>query len=285
MKKHLCLLSFLAFAGLLFSQPGGIEYGSNKEVGKYIEVDGINLYYETYGAGTPLLLLHGGLGSISAFGSSIPVLSEKYKVIAADSPGHGRSEQPEELTYPSMAHTFSKLIDRLGLDSVYVMGWSDGGVIALILAAERPDKVKKIIAVGANTTLDGLTEEAVHFTKVEMADFVKSNPTKADAERYYGWWTEPFFRLSPEPEKWKSIFEKVQKMWATETYIPREQLEKIAMPTMIVQGDRDEIKLTHTEEIFRAIKNAQLCVLPNTSHLVFEERPGLMCRIAMEFFE
>jgi pimeloyl-ACP methyl ester carboxylesterase len=116
MKKYLLitLSAALLVACNVFAQ--SVKYGSNN--GKFLTISKTKTYYEEYGKGMPLLLLHGGLGSISNFEKCIPELSKKYRVIAADSPSHGRSGQIDSLTYPVMADYFSKMIDELRLDSL-----------------------------------------------------------------------------------------------------------------------------------------------------------------------
>lgn len=179
-----------------------IAYGSNPACGKYITVGKSQIYYETYGHGAPLLLLHGGLGSISSFKNCIPELAKHYLVIAPDSPGHGRSSHTDSLSYQFLADYIAEFIDLLKLDSLYVLGWSDGGIIGLILAAERPDKIKKLIAVGANTRLDDLMEEDIEWIKYNLVDWAKGNKE----------WLNDYLSLSPQPEKLDAYLKNTQKM-------------------------------------------------------------------------
>lgn len=130
-----------------------ITYGSNN--GNYLTINNTKLYYEEYGNGTPLILLQGGMGSIADFRLCIPELSKHFRVIAPDSPGQGRSELADSMSYQLMAGYFSKMIDLLKLDSAYIIGWSDGGNTGLILANNRPDKIKKVVVSGANYSLRG----------------------------------------------------------------------------------------------------------------------------------
>ena len=149
----------LVFVSILYTcchtSTSKIKYGSNN--GSVINIKGKNIYYEAYGAGIPLLLLSGGgiNRSIRDFGLCIPELSKHYRVIAPDTPGQGRSEQTDSLSYNLLADYMSQLIDSLKIDSVYVMGWSDGAIVSLLLAEKRADKVKKVIAVGANNGIRG----------------------------------------------------------------------------------------------------------------------------------
>ena len=121
-----------------------VEYGDNN--GKYLTLLDTKIYYEEYGQGTPLILLEGGMGSIYDFAKCIPELSKHYRIIAPDTPGQGRSEMADSMSYELMAEYISKFIDLLKLDSAYVMGWSDGGNTALILGNKRPEKIKGIVA-------------------------------------------------------------------------------------------------------------------------------------------
>ena len=126
-------------------------YGDNKQAGHYIKLRGINLYYETYGQGEPLLLLHFNGGSISAFTYNIPYFANSNKVIAVDSRAQGKTvDRGDSLTFEMMADDFNALLDSLRLDSCYVIGWSDGGISGLLLAIRHPDKVKKLAITGAN---------------------------------------------------------------------------------------------------------------------------------------
>ncbi len=251
-----------------------IKYGSNPDRGKYITIDKIQIYYEMYGQGVPLLLLHGGLGSIENFKNCIPELAKHYLIIAPDTPGHGRSSQTDSLSYQFLSDYLSKFIDHLKLDSLYAMGWSDGGIIGLILAAERPDKIRKLIAVGANTRLDDFNNEGIEWIKNSMVDWAKNNKD----------WLNNYLSLTPQPEKIDSYLKNTQKMWLTNIYIPQNIIESIRIPIMILQGDKDGIELENTVELHRKINYSQLCILPNTSHFVFDEKPELMNKIAIEFF-
>lgn len=252
-----------------------IKYGSNKEVGKYAIIDDLKIYYETYGEGTPLLLLHGGLGSIENFSMVIPALSKNYKVIAVDSPGHGRSSITDTLSYQMMAEKFTKFIHHLNIDSLYIMGWSDGGIVGFILAGERNDKVKKLIAIGANSKFDGLAPQTVGWMKEYMIEWMKNDSV----------WVKSYKMLSPEPDKMEGFLLKSQKMWLTENEFPEIDLEKITVPTLLMQADNDVITLNHFNEMFTTIPNAQMCIIPNTTHFCLWERPKLISQIVMEFLK
>lgn len=139
-------------------------FGKNEVVGKYLDVNGIKMYYEIYGQGEPLLMIHGNGGSISNFENQIPYFSKKYKVIAVDSRAKGKSEDLQDsLSFEMMADDFSALLDKLHVDSCYVLGWSDGGINGLLLAMRHPEKVKKLAITGANLWPDSTAISAVDY--------------------------------------------------------------------------------------------------------------------------
>ena len=249
-----------------------VSYGSNN--GKYLTIRGTKVYYEEYGKGTPLILLHGGFGSIDYFQKCIPILAKQYRVIVPDAPGLGRSEYANSrLNYQVLANYNSKLIDLLKLDNVYVIGFSDGANAALILAKNRPDKVKKLVAAGANYKLAGLKnlEETKRYgdtvwVEKEMKDWIKG-----------------YQKLSPT-KNWKRYVSEIGLFWFEEQYFPKADLEAIAIPSLIVYGDKDMITLEHGLEIHYAIKNSQFSVLPNCSHNIFWDKTDLILRIMTDFF-
>ena len=225
MRILLSLFLFSCCIGLTFGQPA-IHYGSAD--GKYLSIRKSRIYYEEYGKGIPLLLLHGGFGSIQDFQKVIPELSRHYRVIAIDSPGHGRSEQADSLSYPLLASYFSMVIDVLKLDSVYVLGWSDGGNAALILAADRPDKVKKTVVSGANSTTDGLAAGLVDQFKLLTPDYVAANMKE---------WLNGYKKLSPQKDSWRKFVSDSQKMWITRIAVPESKMKQIRRPVLLIPSD------------------------------------------------
>src|SRR6476620_4516716 len=156
MKKVLQFLFiiFLGGAGVKLDAQSPFDtsiYGRNKAAGHYIKTRGFSMYYEAYGNGEPLLLIHGNEGSINNFLYQIPYFSRTYKVIVADSRSQGKSaDNSDSLSYEMMADDLNAILDSLRLSSCYVIGWSDGAINGLLLAIRHPDKVKKLAVTGAN---------------------------------------------------------------------------------------------------------------------------------------
>lgn len=249
-----------------------IPYGSN--AGKYISVSSTRIYYEEYGEGPVLLLLHGGLGSIHDFARVIPELSDHFRIIAPDSPGHGRSERADSLSYQLMASLFSEFIDLLNLDSVYIMGYSDGGNTALILASQRPDKVKRIVVSGADSNTDGYSPEALGFIQGMTPELVKA---------YMPEWLTDYQNKNPQKDQWEQFINDSRKMWLEKVVISDDHMRQIKSRTLIVLGDRDVITLEHGLHMFRSINSSEFCVLPNTPHETFMVNPDLINRMAIDF--
>ncbi len=263
-KTFLFLIFTLHF--FYFSQSQNVDFGNNKAVGKYYDVNGIKMYCEIYGKGKPLLLLHGNGGRISDFKKIIPYFSKKYKVIAVDSRAQGKSiDLKDSLSFEMMADDFNVLLDQLKLDSVYVFGWSDGGINALFLAMRHPDKVKKLASTGANIFVD-----AAAFIPEFYDDSVKEYNDNKNKN-----FTNP-------------IEKNQRKLFLLDFFQPKlsfKDLIIIKCPSLIISGDKDLIALEHTINIYRNIPKAQLWILPNSNHGTFQEDTYAFCEKVNKFFK
>lgn len=279
MTKHLTrllvLLTILSWS--CSSDTSHVE--PEKVRGKYVSIRGHKVYYEEYGNGAPLLLLSGGgiTRSTNDFAKVIPLLSQHYKVIVPDTPGQGKSEQIDTIGYDILTETMSLFMDSLAVDSVYLMGWSDGGIVSILLAEKRPDVVKKVIAVGANNGLRGAVPPGVPI------DSVMPLPIEG-WERNNKGIVEAYIKAHPSND-WKRLVQNLNDMWLAREYFPDSVYSRIHIPVLIVLGDRDDIIVEHGLEMHRKISGSQFCVLPNTTHDVFAEQPGLISAIALDFFK
>jgi pimeloyl-ACP methyl ester carboxylesterase len=278
--KKICTLISISLLALLTNCNNDTEkivYGSNN--GKVMRILNTNIYYEEYGKGMPLILLSGGgIGqSIKDYERCIPELAKHYRVIAPDTPGQGRSELPDSLTYQVITEFMSQFIDSLKLDSAYVMGFSDGGIVGILLAAKRSDKVKKVIASGPNNGKRGAAlppgVPLDSLKPMSLSMFEKVN--KSLIEEY----------MKKLPRDWKKYQRDLDKMVYAKEYFPDSVYASIHIPVMIVLGDQDMISIEHGNEMHQKIKGSQFCVLPNTTHYVFIEKPELINKIAIDFFK
>lgn len=242
----------------LIEANGIITYGQNKAAGHYAEVNGIKLYYEIYGQGHPLIVLHGNGGSIENASNFYPELMKTYKVIAVDSRAQGMSgDTKDPLTYDMMASDVAKLLDQLNIDSAYVWGQSDGAILGLILAMDHPKKVSKVLAFGSNIQPDTL---ALFPADVKQCEKIcKERKNAKDA--------------------------KLNCLMAYYPNIPYSKLKTIKAPVLVMAGDRDMIRPEHTLKIFQNIPNSQLFIVPGATHGACWEKPELFLQTLHNFFD
>jgi pimeloyl-ACP methyl ester carboxylesterase len=263
------LLLLLSLSNHLFAQQP-IEYGSNK--GKYLTINNTKVYYEEYGKGTPLLLLHGGLSTISLFSTAIPDLAKHFRVIVVDAPGEGRSEMADSVSFPLLATYSSKMIDLLGLDSLYVYGFSVGAITALHLAANRPDKVKMAVIHSGAFHYDGYGP-GFGGDKV-VPEMLEANPK---------FWLNEHLSKSPQKNEWKKYIRDFVKIFDNHAFIPEARLGQISAQVLILQGDMDLVKTEHAVQMNRLIKGSQLAILPSSTHFALYENPELVKRTIIDF--
>ena len=241
---------------MAYAQTKSVEYGNNPKAGHYAAINGINLYYETYGKGKPLIMLHGNGGSIDAFKYQIPFFEKYYNVIAIDSRMQGKSGgQSDTLSYDMMAADFAGLLDYLKIDSANVLGWSDGGIDGLILAMKFPKKVSKLAISGANIVPDS--------TAMYPADLEQMKRTV----------------LTSTSEKDRTL----NRMMIYQPQIPYSDLRKILCPVLVMAGDKDLIKPEHTLKIFQSLPSASLCIFPDAYHHVCQQYPKLFNETILTF--
>jgi len=253
----ICTILFCA-SGISFSQTP-IPYGDNKEVGKYISINGVQHYYEIYGNGAPLLLIHGNGTGIKGWAAQIEFFRKKYKVYTIDCRGRGKSELGKDtLTYMQQANDMATFIQLMKIDSVYVVGKSDGGIIGILLGVYFPQNIKKIVAFGANMQPDStaLYPQCVTDTKEERRNADKMLAAKDTTQN------------------WHLILQK-NRMMEFQPHITAADLHKIKVPVLVMSCDRDLIKEEHTFFIYKNIPLANLAILSGESHHVAKQNPDL----------
>jgi pimeloyl-ACP methyl ester carboxylesterase len=259
------LFALPLFAAGLMAQDASIPYGDNPAVGKYYDIRGIKLYCEVYGEGRPLLLIHGNHGSIKSFAHNLPYFAAKYKVIAVDSRAQGKSKDDgESLTFEMMADDEAALLEALNIERAYVIGWSDGGITALLLAMRHPEKVIQLAATGANLWPDASA----------FAPGVWERDKKYyDAHHQQAWHT------GKEKNDWKLFL-----LDWNQPHISLSALHSIHCPALIICGDHDLISLEHTVQIFQNIPQAALWVVPCSGHATLIEHQDDFNKSVDDFF-
>jgi len=241
------------------------RFGANPAADGRFTHDGVSLYYEVYGVGDPLLLVHGNGGSIGSLAAQIAYFREHYRVIAMDSRDHGRSgDSLDKLTYEKMTDDLAALLDHLNTGPAYVLGWSDGAIEALLLALRHPAKVRKVAAMAANLnpSEDAMRPEVIALVKSAVAAATAADKDTPAGRR----------RL------------KVRSLMLDEPHIPLEALEAITAPTLVMAGDHDLVRDEHTVAIFQHLPNSQLAIFPNATHMIPYDDPALFNATVDRFF-
>jgi len=244
-----------------------VDYGNNSAAGKTFTFNGNRFYYETYGRGLPVLLIHGNGESISFFKGQIGAFSRHHQVIAMDSRGQGKSELgTAALTYEGMAEDVNALLEHLELDHVKVLGQSDGGIIGLLLAIHHPGKVSMLAVMGANLEPDAAYSWAI--------DGIVRLRNRITAELAHS--------SDPKPLQLQLQF---LDLLGNQPHIPLADLKNIETPTLVMAADRDVIRDEHTLSMFHAIPKSQLAIFPGATHVIAAQDPARFNRTVLDFFD
>ena len=247
-----------------------IPYGNNADAGAFVKVNGISLHYEKYGqGGMPLLLIHGNGGRIVGLECQIAHFSTSRRVIIADSRDHGLSGSTgNRLTYEQIADDLAALLTELKIDKADVLGHSDGGIVALLLAIRHPQRVNRVVSSAPNLRPDttAVRQEFLESVRQQSAEAV-SMLAKGDASRD---WTRRKRQLD---------------MMLEEPHISHEDLQRISAPTLIIGADSDAMPLSHFVEIYEHIPQAQLFIIPGATHLMHRLEQELYNLVASRFLD
>jgi pimeloyl-ACP methyl ester carboxylesterase len=213
--------------------------------GRYADVNGIKLYYETHGTGHPMVLLHGGLGSGEMFGPILPALADHHQVILVDLQGHGRTadiDRPIDVVL--MADDVAALIDHLGLQKPDVVGYSLGGGVALLVAMKYPEKVRRLVSASAHIRRDAIYAEMLQQqgqVSAAAAEFLKDTPMY-----------ELYQRVAPRPEDFPRLLDKIGEAMAKD-FDYTEEVRGLQVPTLVVAADADMAPPSHYVEVFNLL--------------------------------
>lgn len=238
--------------------------------GQTANINGIDIYYEVYGEGDPLLLLHGGLANGTYWANQIPAFAQDYQVIVMDSRGHGRSSFDDTpISYDLMSSDVLTLLDHLEIPQTDLVGWSDGGIIGLDIALSNPDRLNRVVAYGANFDPTGV--------RLDIGSSDRFNAYIARA-------SEDYQKLSPHPERWDEFLANISNMWATEPNWTMDQIASITTPFLILDGAEEEaIDLNQTKLMAVLMPNAELLLIPGTGHFAMFEKPEEFNQIVLDY--
>jgi pimeloyl-ACP methyl ester carboxylesterase len=261
-------------------------------IGAYAEVNGINLYYETHGAGRPMILLHGGLGSGEMFGPILPTLAEKHLVIVPDLQGHGRTADIDRpIDERLMADDVAALIDHLGLEKPDLVGYSLGGGIAFHTAVKYPDKVRKLVTASVYFRWDDVHPELLAQmgqVNADAAELMKDTPMY-----------QLYQQVAPRPEDFGHLLDKIGELMKEEFDLT-EELRGIRVPTLLVAADADQAPPSAFVEAFKLLDGGlrdggwmgenrpkgghALAILPGLTHYSIFASP-LFAAVTLDFLD
>jgi pimeloyl-ACP methyl ester carboxylesterase len=242
----------------------------------YLPVGDLRIYYETQGEGRGLVLLHGGLTTIdSSFPKLRPLLARGRKVVAIEQQAHGHTADLDRpLSYEQMVEDTAVALEQLGLSGADLFGWSDGGIVALGVAARRPDLVRRVAISGAGYSADAEGAEA-------RAHYQRLDADGADLALF----REAYLRVAPRPRDWPVLVDKCKAMWSGFRGWAEAEMRALAAPLLVMVGDRDTVRLEHAVELFRIVPEGRLAVLPGSDHGAPLTRSDWVAAMLADFFE
>jgi pimeloyl-ACP methyl ester carboxylesterase len=256
-----------------------------RQVANTVSVNGVDMYCEIHGFGTPLVLLHGAISTIeTSFGPVLAPLAEARRVIAIEQQGHGHTADFDRpLTYEQMAEDTAALLRELEIEDADFFGYSMGAGIALQLAIRYPDLVRKLVLASLAWTREGLHPEIVEVIESTSPEDLAGSVFET-----------AYMKTAPNPENWPTLVRKCNQLDREFVGWPPEQVQSIKAPTLLVIGDSDIVRPEHAVQTFRllgggvegetaGLPNCQLAVLPGTTHLTLVERAGWLVSMITAF--
>jgi pimeloyl-ACP methyl ester carboxylesterase len=253
----------------------------------YAPVNGLNMYYEVHGSGRPLVLLHGGFGTIETdFGRLLPNLAQTRQVIGVEQQAHGHTADVDRpLRYEQMADDVAALMAYLGIDNADAFGYSLGGNTALQVAIRHPGLVRKLALLSANYRRDGWPPEVYPIVESLTPEMLAGTP-----------WQEAYLRVAPNPQDFPALVEKIKELDRTFVGWSDAAVRSIAAPTIVIIGDADHVRPEHAVEMFRllgggvpgdlvGVPPSQFAVLPGTTHVGAGGRTELLLAIVPPFLD
>jgi len=239
----------------------------------YVDVNGLRTWHEVSGEGDPLVLLHGAFAGASSWSGQAPVLARAgYRVHVPERRGHAHTpDVPGPLTYDVMADDTVAYLDGVVGGPAHLVGWSDGAVVALLVAQRRPDLVDRLVLIGQYYNSSGKVTGGL----VEQLS--------AGGDKVIGFLRAGYDPVSPDgPEHFPVVYAKTMQMLATEPEIDLASLTVVGAPTLVLQGDRDEVTLEHGAAVAAVLPHGGFAVLPGT-HALPVENPGVVNALLLWF--
>ena len=251
----------------------------------YVPVNGLDMYYEIHGDGSPLALFHGAMGTIdSCFPRLLPALAATRQVIAVELQGHGHTADVDRpLSYRQLAADTAALLEALGIGLTDLVGYSLGGAVAMQLAMQHPGLARRVVSAGGTSyRRDGLYPEML------------AEPESAADDLTGSTWHQAYQRVAPDPSRWPDLVAKNGELDRTFAGWTDEDIQAMTTPMLLIIGDSDIVRPEHTMKMFRLLGGgvigdlaglpaSQLAVLPGTSHVGLLDRVDWLQSMILEF--
>lgn len=252
--------------------------------GHYVQANSLKMYYEEFGSGEPLILIHGGMAVSKSFAPEIPAFSKQFRTIAPDSRGHGRTDNPGgEFSYRLMADDMAAFIKALRLDRPLICGWSDGGQIALELGMHYPELIRCMVVGAAWYQFSQQYQTMLKAMGFESPGIVNIERMKQSLSQLVDVWRS-WHSSVYGPNHWETLATQISTMWWTPLNYTEDDFQKITIPALILIGDRDQIiPVEEAEKMYRLISGAELAVLPNSDHSLPATRSELFINTVLDF--
>jgi pimeloyl-ACP methyl ester carboxylesterase len=253
---------------------------------KRIEINGISMSYYDKGAGRPLILLHGGAGAAIYWKFYLEKLQDYYRVVAPDLRGHGRTDNPEgNISYKLMSDDIAAFVDKLEIESPILCGWSDGGQIALEVGLRYPEKVKAIIAGGVVSEISQEFLDSLKNIGVKSSGIIDYQKMEEAIPELLRTWKELHSPIYGS-DYWKKLIKQLSSMWLDPDGYLGSMVRKIAVPALIVAGDRDQfIQIEGTIKLYKLIENVELSVVANSDHHLMRKNKEMFYKIIHDFID
>jgi pimeloyl-ACP methyl ester carboxylesterase len=240
-----------------------------------LQTDGVRIVYDIAGEGPPVLLLHGGTTDSTWWGELLPALKQNHTVITMDSRGHGRSSFDERpITYHVMANDTLALLDHLGIASADIVGWSDGAIIAIDIALRQPERLRRVVAYGANFDQSGYrTGDADAPPGLGFQIFQNEYPRRYQEQ-------------SPHPDRWDELGIVMHQLYSVEPHWTHDQMHTIQTPILVLDGlDEEVIDIEHSRLLADLLPNGTLELMPGTGHFAMIDQPAEFARIVVDYLD
>jgi len=227
-------------------------------------------WYAVDGEGDAVVLLHGGLSDSTAWELQARALVERHKVFLTDRRGHGKTQDTHEpFSYEDMASETIEFLEEVVGGPAALVGWSDGGIVSLFVSLRRPDLVPRQVLIGANFNYEGLVPG------FDPGD----DPDAQDVAMF----KQLYESVAVDPSHWPVFFTKSMNVWRDQPTLTVDDVARVTVPTLVLAGDDEVVRLDHTVAMYEALPEAQLAIVPGTSHALTLEKPDLVNRLIVDF--